>query len=140
MGPARALVAAALLGAAPDAGTLDAGTPAGAPDAGASIACPPAERAAHCVYLTLWTPSTRPVRELLRKLKQDGVAAVSEESVVSMTLDDEQIRSILGAKVRYRLTAASASNRMLCTAELVRGRTPLRYQEVRSARIDPQCP
>jgi hypothetical protein len=133
------LVAAmALLGAAPDAGTPDSGTP----DAGRSApVCPPVERVSHCVYFTLRTPEKWVARRLQRTLKREGVAAeISEDLVVSATLDDERLRNLLDAKVRYRLTEGSASPGMRCTAEIVRWRAPERYQEIRSVRIDPQCP
>lgn len=127
------VAAAALLGAAPDAG---------APDAGRSApACPPVERVSHCVYFTLRTPEKWVARRLQRTLKREGVAAeISEDLVVSVTLDDEQLRSLLRAKVRYRLTEGSASPGMRCTAEIAHWRAPERYQEIRSVRIDPQCP
>ena len=104
--------------------------------------CPPAAPSGpHCVYLALKKPSKVAAEKLAKKLRTDGVASdVSDELQVSLSLSDAQLQELLGAKLSYAMTAASASNRMVCDAQVASFQAPPRYAEVASVRIDAQCP
>lgn len=152
-----AAVAAVLAGASPSGNStpsplapapsrtdvaLDAG--AQTPDASSApeVPCPPAEPTGpHCVYLTLRTPSATAAEKLAKKLRTDGVESdIGSDHRLSVALTDAQLAKLLGAKVGYSLTGASASDRMLCDAQVRSFKAPGRYQELAEVRIDPACP
>lgn len=115
---------------------------AGVPDPGAAAPCPAsAETGPHCVYLALRSPSRRAAKRLASKLEKDGVAAeVREDHSLAASLSDEQLRRLLGAKLAWSTTGASASDRLICAARIERVAPPARYRAVAAARIDPACP
>lgn len=125
--------------------STDAGVAAAEPDlephARAKPPCPPAQPVAHCVYLTLKKPSKAAAEKLAKKLRADGVESdVSDELVVSASLDEARLSKLLGTRVRYALTAASASDRTTCDAQVASFKPPARYSELASLRLDAQCP
>lgn len=125
-----------------DAGTAAAADPDLLPKTReAPPPCPPAQPMPLCAYLTLKKPSKAAAEKLAKKLRTDGVEPdVSDELVVSASLDDAQLSKLLGAKVRYALTAASASDRTICDAQVASFKPPARYSELASLRLDAQCP
>ncbi|MGC4114573.1 MAG: hypothetical protein QM765_08180 [Myxococcales bacterium] len=110
------------------------------------VVCPPAQPGPHCVYLTLKKPSKLAAEKLAKKLRTDGAeCGFTEDLKVSCSLDDAQLGKLFGAKVRYFVTAASASNRMICDAQVASFKVPSfkvpsRYADVAAVDLDGQCP
>jgi len=104
--------------------------------------CPPAlPSRQHCVYLTLAQATQVSAEKVAKKLRTDGVESeISEEHQLAVSLTDAQLQAILGAKVSYSLTGASASDRLICDVRIASFAAPQRYREIASVRIDPACP
>ena len=114
---------------------------AAAPSKGSAPDCPPKSPRTHCVYLSLKKSTRNEAEKIAKLLKTDGAeASISEDNDLTSMLSDAQLRKLLGAKVVYNSTGASASDVLVCEASIESIKPPTRYQNVESARIDSACP
>lgn len=99
--------------------------------------CPPAHPPPICLLVTLREPTTANAALLRERLREDGLDLQGPRGDLVITASPQRLRA-LGVRVRYTMTGASSSDRMICLP-VVRVRLPARYSAlIRTLRHDPQ--
>lgn len=101
--------------------------------------CPPARPPPICLLVTLREPSPANAALLRERLRADGLRSGGGARSFTITASPARLRRGLGVRVRYVLTGASSSDRMICQPALRRVVVPERYRDlIASIRFDPQ--
>ena len=94
----------------------------------------------YTIFVELHPPYPDSRARLQKLLKDDGIESFAErEQELALTLTPAQLKQLFGAQVRYRVVAASASDRFVRAPYLDAVTIPARFKGlVRRVYMDPQ--
>jgi hypothetical protein len=98
-------------------------------DLGGDGDCSPDPRREHCVLLEPLHAGEARAAALAERLTAEGLRASAEGGQVALTMDEDAILRVFGARVDYRSRATSAGIGFACEAELSGGRVPEAWRD-----------